>query len=212
MDETALILGGVNARTIPNPEELLLAYRNEIGGDYYDYQPVTQRDMLVPEDLAVTLAFNSNVSWRAFRSMKNHAADVELSKLPDKPLHNTISTERDLIANVIVALIEWPGFGSSVATKVLHKKRPELIPVLDNQSIYSAYLNPQWPAEHIKPYTVYSYALIREALENVFLDVSRAENLPIWEKLRRLEPAFSRIELFDCVWFMYFLANQQRLR
>jgi hypothetical protein len=32
-----------------------------------------------------------------------------------------------------------------VATKVLHKKRPKLIPSLDNEAIFGAYMNPKWP-------------------------------------------------------------------
>ena len=41
-------------------------------------------------------------------------------------------------------MAQWPGFAASVATKVLHKKRPGLIPVLDNQA-FGAYMNPNWP-------------------------------------------------------------------
>jgi hypothetical protein len=36
-------------------------------------------------------------------------------------------------------MTSWPGFGASVATKTLHKKRPALIPVLDNMAIFGAY-------------------------------------------------------------------------
>jgi putative NADH-flavin reductase len=38
-----------------------------------------------------------------------------------------------------------------VATKVLHKKRPKLKPILDNEAIFGAYMNPKWPESWHQP-------------------------------------------------------------
>jgi formate dehydrogenase maturation protein FdhE len=49
------------------------------------------------------------------------------------------------VASFIAAVTDWEGFAASVATKVLHKKRPKLIPILDNEAIFGAYMNLKWP-------------------------------------------------------------------
>lgn len=45
---------------------------------------------------------------------------------------------------------------------------------------------------------------IKEALDWIAEDVTRAENAATWPALQALEPDRSRIELFDMVWWMYF--------
>jgi len=91
-----------------------------------------------------------------------------------------------------------------VATKVLHKKRPGLIPILDNQAIFGAYMNPRWPEARSSAESIYAVARIREALEWVYFDLTRPENTEVWPRLEQIEPMRARIELFDMVWWMYF--------
>jgi hypothetical protein len=86
---------------------------------------------------------------------------------------------------------------------VLHKKRP-LIPILDNQVIFGAYLDPRWPSRPSSQDSVYGAQVVRAALDRIVVDLTRAENVTGWEALARLEPRRSRIELFDMVWWMYF--------
>jgi hypothetical protein len=38
----------------------------------------------------------------------------------------------------VAAVARWSGFGTSTASKVLHTKRPALVPILDNQAIFGA--------------------------------------------------------------------------
>jgi hypothetical protein len=47
-----------------------------------------------------------------------------------------------------------------VATKVPHKKRPKLIPILDNEAIFGAYMNPKWPEKLASTDSVYVKARI----------------------------------------------------
>jgi hypothetical protein len=64
---------------------------------------------------------------------------------PHKALEETTHEDRQLVADVIGTMTSWPWVGASLATKTLHKKRPALIPILDNQAILGAYMNAPWP-------------------------------------------------------------------
>ena len=81
------------------------------------------------------------------------------------PLEDSSDGDRDRVARVISQMAEWPGFAVSVATKVLHKKRPATVPILDNQAIFGAYMNPDWPDRRSETDSVCSRNRIREALE-----------------------------------------------
>ncbi len=109
-----------------------------------------------------------------------------------------------LLASVIGTMTSWPWVGASLATKTLHKKRPALIPVLDNQAIFGVFMNPLWPEKRALADTVKAPARIKEALDWIALDLTRPENTAAWLKLHAIEPDRSRIELFDMIWWMYF--------
>jgi hypothetical protein len=183
---------------------LLLAYRQDSGAEYLDYEPATSSEELLPEDLAVTSLINSRFSMNAFRSLARHGRDVNLLSLPDVPLELATAEERQQVAALIATVANWPGLAASVATKVLHKKRPSLIPVLDNQAIFGAYMNPRWPDRHSSTDSVKSVVRIQEALDWIAGDLARPENAIVWEHLHTLEPSRSRIQLFDSLWWMYF--------
>ena len=200
-----LTLGaGLNDRVISDADNLLRQYRNDTGCDYLDYQPITPADKIVPEDLAVTLLLNSQVGWKAFRSLQEYGHTIKFTHLPMKPLEQTSEEERRQIADVITRLAQLPGFAASVATKVLHKKRPALIPILDNQAIFGAYMYPAWPKKLARTDSVKDQNLICSALNWITYDLNRPENEKEWSSLSLIEPRRTRIELFDSVWWMYF--------
>jgi hypothetical protein len=67
-----LLLGGsVVDRLLPSPAELLAAYREDEGTRYLNQVPITPGDRLLPEDLAVTLLINSQVGYRAYKSVQD---------------------------------------------------------------------------------------------------------------------------------------------
>jgi len=171
---------------------------------YLEYEPVTPRDRLLVEDLAVTMLVNSRVAAQAATSVCRHGATLDLGSLPDKTLEETTNAERQDVAGVIGAMASWPWLGASVASKTLHKKRPALIPVLDNMAIFGAYMNPLWPERPALADTVKAVPRIKKALDWIAVDVTRSENEPIWQRLHETEPERSRVELFDMVWWMYF--------
>jgi hypothetical protein len=159
---------------------------------------------LLIEDLAVTMLLNSRVAAQAATSTVRHGAAVNLGSLPDKPLEDATGGERQLVAQMVAGIASWPGFGASLTTKTLHKKRPALIPVLDNQAIFGAYMNPQWPAKPSSTETIKALTKIKQPLDWFARDLVRPENEPAWSQLHAMEPERSRIELFDMIWWMYF--------
>jgi hypothetical protein len=79
-----------------------------------------------------------------------------------------------------------------------------LIPILNNQAIFGAYMNPLWPEKRSLMDTVKAVPRIKEALDWTAADITRSENTTVWRQLHAIEPERSRIELFDMVWWMYF--------
>jgi hypothetical protein len=199
--------GGELDRRVGDVESLLNEWHDkerDWGQLYLEYEPVTPRDRLLVEDLAVTMLINSRVAARAATSVYRNGATVDLESLPHKALEETTDEERNLIAKVIGTMTSWPWVGASLATKTLHKKRPALVPVLDNQAIFGAYMNPLWPEKRSLMDTIKAVPRIKEALDWIAADITRAENAAVWPQLQAIEPARSRIELFDMVWWMYF--------
>jgi len=200
-----LVFGaGHHDRVVDQVEDRLVAYRRDVGLSYLDYKPATPSDHLYPEDLAVTILISSRVGPAAFKSVQAHGASLKFVDLPLVTLEESSSEQRGLVADFIARMTAWPGFGASVATKVLHKKRPELIPILDNQAIFGAYMYSSWPEKKSLWDTVKSRDRMKEGLDWIHHDLTRAENAGIWPKLHELEPTRARNELFDMVWWMYF--------
>lgn len=194
-------------RRVADVEDLLRDWREkerDWGQLYLEYEPITPRDRLLVEDLAVTMLINSRVAARAATSVYRNGAALDLGSLPDKALEKTTNEDREFVASVIGTMTSWPWLGASLATKTLHKKRPRLIPVLDNQAIFGAYMNPHWPDRRSLADTIKAVARIKEALDWITEDLTRSENAVTWAELHAVEPDRSRIELFDMVWWMHF--------
>jgi hypothetical protein len=199
-----LLGGAVVDRLLPSPARFLAAYREDEGTRYLNQVPITPADRLLPEDLAVTLLINSQVGYRAYKSVQDLGPALDFSVLPAVTLQDATAAEREAVAGFIAEVAHWSGFATSVATKVLHKKRPGLIPLLDNQAIFGAYMNPKWPTSRSFADSVWDVKLIREALDRIAFDLTRPENMKVWPALGALEPVRSRIELFDMIWWVYF--------
>ena len=200
-----LIVGAARLeRILTDAEGLVTGYLTDDGLRYLDFVPTTPPDRLVPEDLAVTILINSRVAGKAFKSVQDFGPDLALSSLPTVPLQEASAEERRSVAALIATVASWPGFATSVATKVLHKKRPDLIPILDNEAIFGAYMNPRWPTERASQDSVYGEGRIREALDWIATDLSRSENQSTWLALERAYPTRTRTDLFDMAWWTHF--------
>lgn len=203
-----LIFGaGKLDRRVPQVEDLLDDWRKkerDFGQLYLEHEPTTPRDRVVVEDLAVTMLINSRVDARQAMAVFRNGSRLDLSVLPDRALGETTDGERQVVAEVVAEMTSWPGFGASAATKTLHKKRPALIPVLDNLAIFGAYMYPLWPEKRARADTIKAVTRIKEALDWIAEDLTRSENASVWPQLQAIEPARSRIDLFDMIWWMYF--------
>lgn len=203
-----LIFGaGKLDRRVPDVERLLADWREkerDFGQLYLEHESATPRDRVLVEDLGVTMLINSRVDARQAMGVFRNGATLNLSRLPDKSLGETTDRERQVVADVVATMTTWPGVGASVATKLLHKKRPELIPILDNMAIFGAYMYPLWPEKRARADTIKAVARIKEALDWIAEDLTRSENTSVWLQLHAIEPARSRIDLFDMIWWMYF--------
>jgi hypothetical protein len=179
-----LVVGGGRLdRELEDVKDLVQGYLTDDGLRYLDYEPSTPSDRLLPDDLTVTILINSRVAARAFKAVQDHGQELRLNTLPGVALQETNSQHRDDLASVIAQVASWPGFAASVATKVLHKKRPELIPILDNEAIFGACMNPNWPEQRASTESVYAATQIREALEWIWHDLNRDENSAVWPVL-----------------------------
>lgn len=199
-----LYTGGGVERWVEDAEEKLIGFRQKTGYWYLRYRPLTPPNQIVVEDLGVTVLVNSQIKWRSALSIIERG-EIDLSTLPSTALEETTADERREVAELIGVVAQWPGFGASTASKVLHKKRPGLIPTLDNQAIFGAYLNPKWDGEHRAPsFTVKRVSLIQRALDDVHRDLTCGENEGAWTALAEREPEHTRLEIFDTVWWVHF--------
>ena len=194
-------------RHVKDADELLREWRvreADWGQLYLEFEPATPPDVLLVEDLAATMLINSRVAGQAAAAVLRNGATIDLAAVEDKPLAETTAYERRELAELIGTMTSWPWVGASLATKTLHKKRPQLIPILDNQAIFGAYMNPLWPEKRSLQETIKATARIHEALEWIHHDLTRPENAAAWQGLAGLAPSRTQIELFDCVWWIYF--------
>jgi hypothetical protein len=197
-------------RTVEAAEALLTEFAamdEGRGALYYDF-PLVRSDRVQPEDLGVTLLMNSRADGRAFQSLFREARAIDLSQLPNVSLEETNPDQRRQVADLVAHMATWRAFGASLATKLLHKKRPALIPILDNQAVFGAYMNPRWPADPSRTETIKAADTIREALEWIAHDLAIDANRESWLQLQRIRPNWTRVEIWDAIWWAYFRSKE----
>lgn len=87
--------------------------------------------------------------------------------------------------------------------ELLFGKRPALIPILDNQAIFGAYMNPLWPQRRSSQASVNDRYRIEQAIDWMARDLVREENATVWQELQAIEPKRTLIQILDSVWWMY---------
>jgi len=185
-------------------KEIRYFLENDEGKVYYDYKPVTPSDYLYPEDLSITLVLNSMANKNTILSAIKNYKSLKLNALTNKKLVDTNDKDREEIANFIYSITKWPYFSASMVTKVLHKKKPHLIPIMDNQSIFGAYMNPHWPKDKARSDSVNDRETILETINCIYSDITSEVNLEAFQKLNNLFPQYTIIEIFDMIWWVYF--------
>jgi len=120
---------------IANPLERLLAFcRAEYA--YYDAIPSADPNRIDPLDVLVTVAMNSYVD-RAVKVRRVHQGlagncDQLLAALPEEADLLDLHRWNEPLRALLHAAVQAPFVLIPVATKVLHRKRRFLIPMLDN--------------------------------------------------------------------------------
>lgn len=214
--EPILLLRG---QPVLDPRSYLRAYREcwywAIAAEYLDTQTGSLKQF-TSTDVATSLLMNSQAIAYTVRTIVNHgAAWSEL--LREIPAGVQLQDEAapiyfEAVAGLIEAMtaegrartpLKPDGLrtdiGVSRATKIAHKKRPGLIPVLDNEAIFVLFCDPpvqdpDW-ASRCRSHVVAALTQIRAAL-------CLEENQPAWSALVEVEPNWSRIDHFDAVWWI----------
>jgi len=103
---------------------------------YYDGIPTNDPNRLEPLDVLVTVSMNSRVDTgekvqKVHRGMAA-ACDPLLARIPVDADILTFDPDLEIGESLLSAAISVPGVLSAVATKVLHRKRRNYIPMLDS--------------------------------------------------------------------------------
>lgn len=122
-------------RGLRNPEETL---RGFVGEEYeaYDAVAVMTDNVLRPEEIALSVMVNSRISGAVGRDIYRQRGPVEAALAAIDPKVSICDSEASIpwqsVERAISALCSVSGAKVAVATKILHKKRPRLIPILDS--------------------------------------------------------------------------------
>jgi len=121
--------------TIATPRARLLAFcRGEYA--YYDAIPSVDANRIDPLDVLVTVAMNSfvNSAVKVHRVHQGLAVNCDslLPTLPEEADLVDLDHWREPLRELLHAAVQAPFVLIPVATKVLHRKRRFLIPMLDN--------------------------------------------------------------------------------
>ena len=192
--------------TLDDVQTLLDEYQRRVahGPSYYAYQATTNPDRVTVEDLGLAVLFEGQPRSRAAKTLVD--APLDISKVPSAPLHETSTASRTVVVDAIMELVgrRGSGFASSLASKVLHKKRPATVPVLDNAAIYATLCSDTWERGTVpRGTTVRNRKRVADALNRVHAVVSDPANAAAWETLEQTWPTLTRIELFDMAWWAY---------
>ena len=192
--------------TLESVQTLLEQYQLKVsrGPTYYAYRPTTDCNWVTVEDLGLAVLFEGQPRSRAAQTLVD--TPVNVSRIPSIPLHETSEADRAVIVDGIMELVgrRGSGFASSLATKVLHKKRPATVPVLDNAAIYATLCSATWERGTVpRGATVRDHKRIAEALGRVHAVVSDPANTAAWETLESEWLTLTRIEVFDMAWWAY---------
>jgi hypothetical protein len=132
---------------VEEPEDLLLAYV-EPDGAYaypaYDTLVTNGGPELVDGDLLAPSLLGAHVDYARFVLLKRMLPSLRegLAGLPDTPLEDTDDAGVVAVARCFAALDEVrfsrAGARGTIVSKVLHRKRPDLVPLYDSR-IWTAY-------------------------------------------------------------------------
>ncbi|HVE64400.1 MAG TPA: DUF6308 family protein [Mycobacteriales bacterium] len=135
---------------VEDPDELLLTYLDPAGGyayPAYDTLVTNSSTALVDGDLLAPSLLGAHVDLARFELLRTMLPDLSagLSGLPPTSLADTDDAGIALVAQCFADLDHprYSGHGvrGTILSKVLHRKRPDLVPLYDSR-IWTAYTAP----------------------------------------------------------------------
>ena len=115
---------------------------------YYDGIPSANPNAIEPIDVLVTAAMNSSIrsaqQMRRIHQGMAAACDRLLEAIPRDASLPSFDPTLGVVRELLHAAIQVPGVLTPVATKVLHRKRPALIPMLDNVLLWHYLEGKRW--------------------------------------------------------------------
>lgn len=129
-----LTLFNIKVLTGNNLRDVVSKYFNNFAFDYYDQPTKSDPNKIIPGDICITAALNSRIGYRGVHSIMQKHKDIELAlnKIPtDAKLRE--ECDEQLFKNVAELFSKTcgPYIRLSTASKILHKKRRHLIPIMD---------------------------------------------------------------------------------
>lgn len=169
---------------VSNPRVLLRAFVSQ-WYPMYDGVSVPQDNYLHVTDIALSTMMNSRIAGHTGALLYRGREPVEsgLGKVPaGLDLLDVIQGDdvpgAEGISQAIAAMIQIPRVKLSVATKILHKKRPGLIPILDN--VVESHYFPRWcqpvPGRGWGEYAVALIRVIHQDMLSVAVELRELES------------------------------------
>jgi hypothetical protein len=152
--------------------ETFIAHEYEV----YDGVRVAQDDFIRPEEIALSMMVNSRITASTASEIWRKRKPIEEALSGIVPRCSICDDDAaipwDSLEKAISGICRVPGAKVAVATKVLHKKRPSLIPILDSV-IVSHFHIPSVRDRSWGGYAVALSKLFREDLLSVRPEIER---------------------------------------
>jgi len=200
--------------TIQNCEGLVREFvRDNVSIVYYDILPVSS-DFQLPRDVLVLTAMSRiNPNPDALRELWNQRKDIDESL---QRINTGISLIDDAfpevaIKDILGKFLAITGIGVAFTSKILHKKRPELFPIIDSKvrKIYGFPANEtpdaviEW-IKHMREDVRENRKRLEQLREIANEEVAERANEEGWGELRD-NISFSLLRIFDIVLWQYHL-------
>jgi hypothetical protein len=174
----------------------------------YDKFPVQNASTLSAFDILLANNIGANLSGENFVRLWRNREEIEkrLAKVPsDLDLPELSSDDEDLWENLRELFIAcWcKGVSHSKITKILHKKRPQLIPIVDGEFVAKKYLGGnQLGAGEVPEYLVAATKCIQEVVAR---ENNRTTLVAIREKLRQEKRIdLTLLRIFDILLYQHY--------